>query len=753
MRLLHVFPAAELAQTAGGALEAMGKAFATIQRFRRRRRRQQDVDAPIVQFVDEFHETPRRIVTLLAEDGNIRENERMEATGQLGIVRLGARPLAQGLEVEPAHAFAAPPHRDIPAQHLDRSFGDGLVPGQASKGLTQLEIRGGIMGHEVGIRRQQGPQPVVGAAIEVEYVAVFLDQLDGGQEALPLQSVAVQVAGLGIGGENQHHTPFDQSVEKAREHHGVGDVCNEQFVEAQHRGIGREVARNQVEWIGSRTTRVQFAMYRQHEPVKMHAPLAGVGHGSVQEIHQESLATPDTAPEIDSAHRNGVGFSKAASKAGQPAARFAAARSEIVEQALQAIDTFELGIVRRISKCSDFGKIGPAQVDGPRLQRHGAAGGRLRPAPIPAAFGFKTVSPWIASGAHFIKKSGPLLYSGTTSRRTSCVFIQPLSALLMPNPDFQQSARDVLSVEAESIRAMAARIGPEFDHACRLLLECVGRVVVVGMGKSGHIGGKIAASLASTGTPAFFVHPGEASHGDLGMIIPNDVVIAISNSGETPEILTIIPLVKRMGVKLLAMTGRCESTLGRTADVCLDVGVAQEACPHNLAPTASTTTTLAMGDALTVATLKARGFTLDDFARSHPGGALGRRLLLYVGDIMHTGQRIPLVGEQAGLRDALIEMSSKGLGMTGIVDGANRLLGIFTDGDLRRTLGGQADVYDCRIRDVMTRNPKTTREDILAAELIKVMQTHSINGIFAVDDQNRVVGALNTLDLIRAGVL
>ncbi|KAA3623553.1 MAG: KpsF/GutQ family sugar-phosphate isomerase [Proteobacteria bacterium] len=323
----------------------------------------------------------------------------------------------------------------------------------------------------------------------------------------------------------------------------------------------------------------------------------------------------------------------------------------------------------------------------------------------------------------------------------------------MPDSDFQQSAREVLDVEARAIQALSSRIGPDFGRACRLLLGCEGRVVVVGMGKSGHIGGKIAASLASTGTPAFFVHPGEASHGDLGMITANDVVIAISNSGETPEILTILPIVKRMGVKLVALTGRTNSTLAASADVCLDVSVEQEACPYNFVPTASTTTTLAMGDALVVATLKARGFTLNDFARSHPGGALGRRLLLFVHDVMHSEDRVPVVSENASLRDALIEMSSKGLGMTGIVDEDGRLVGIFTDGDLRRTLARSVDVYDCQIRDVMTRDPKTTREDVLAAELIKVMQTHSINGIFAVDENRRVIGALNTLDLIRAGIL
>ncbi len=320
-------------------------------------------------------------------------------------------------------------------------------------------------------------------------------------------------------------------------------------------------------------------------------------------------------------------------------------------------------------------------------------------------------------------------------------------------PDFEAVAREVLNLEGETLQRIATRIDGAFGAACELLLGCQGRVVVVGMGKSGHIGGKIASSLASTGTPAFFVHPGEASHGDLGMIIPADVVIAISNSGETPEILTILPLVKRMGVRLIGLTGRPDSTLARSADVVLDVGVESEACPHNLAPTASTTATLAMGDALVVATLQARGFSPSDFARSHPGGALGRRLLVYVRDVMHTGDRIPLVYREARLRDALIEMTGKGLGMTGVVDDCGRLLGIFTDGDLRRTLGRHVDVYDCRIGDVMTANPKTTSADTLAAELLKVMQTHSINGIFAVDSEHRVEGALNTLDLIRSGIL
>jgi arabinose-5-phosphate isomerase len=317
----------------------------------------------------------------------------------------------------------------------------------------------------------------------------------------------------------------------------------------------------------------------------------------------------------------------------------------------------------------------------------------------------------------------------------------------------QDLGRAVIELEAEAIAALAPRINHDFAQACRLMLACAGRVVVVGMGKSGHIGGKIAATLASTGTPAFFVHPGEASHGDLGMITPPDVVIAISNSGETAEILTILPIIKRMGVKLISLTGNPESSLAHQADVNLNVGVAKEACPLNLAPTSSTTATLVMGDALAVALLKSRGFTPDDFARSHPGGKLGRRLLLYVSDIMHTGNSIPLVKEGASLREALLEMTGKGLGMTGVLDRDGRLCGIYTDGDLRRTLNTGIDVYKANIADVMTRNPKTTHADKLAAETVQLMRALNINGLFVVDDDKRVTGALNMHDLLKAGVV
>ena len=321
------------------------------------------------------------------------------------------------------------------------------------------------------------------------------------------------------------------------------------------------------------------------------------------------------------------------------------------------------------------------------------------------------------------------------------------------NATLQQLGRAVIELEAEALSALVPRINEDFAHACRLILDSQGRVVVTGMGKSGHIGGKIAATLASTGTPAFFVHPGEAQHGDLGMIQPQDVVIAISNSGETGEILTILPIIKRMGAKLIALTGNPKSSLARQADAHLDAGVAKEACPLNLAPTSSTTAALALGDALAVALLKTRNFTPEDFARSHPGGKLGRRLLLYVRDVMHSGDRIPLVPESASLREALLEMTGKGLGMTGVLDATGKLAGIYTDGDLRRTLNKGADVYNAKIGDVMTRNPKTCRADQLAAEIVQFMEQSNINGLMVVDADQRVQGALNMHDLLRAGVV
>ncbi|HEY9052459.1 MAG TPA: KpsF/GutQ family sugar-phosphate isomerase [Gammaproteobacteria bacterium] len=311
----------------------------------------------------------------------------------------------------------------------------------------------------------------------------------------------------------------------------------------------------------------------------------------------------------------------------------------------------------------------------------------------------------------------------------------------------------VIETELASVAALKARIDDEFVRACEAMFACEGRVIVTGMGKSGHIGGKIAATLASTGTPAFFVHPGEASHGDLGMITPKDVVIALSNSGETAEILTIIPILKRHGVPLISMTGNMKSSLAREADINLNVGVDKEACPLGLAPTSSTTVSLVMGDALAVALLEARGFTEKDFALSHPGGSLGRRLLLHVADIMHAGDAIPSVKQNASLRDALMEMTRKGLGMTAIVNDANEVLGIYTDGDLRRTLDKNIDFHKAGINEVMTHGCKTTHKNVLAAEALKLMQDHKINAILVVDDNNKLTGALNMHDLLRAGVV
>ena len=320
-------------------------------------------------------------------------------------------------------------------------------------------------------------------------------------------------------------------------------------------------------------------------------------------------------------------------------------------------------------------------------------------------------------------------------------------------PSFCEHGRDVVALEAKAVAALANRIDEGFVRACELILECKGRVVIVGVGKSGHIGGKIAATLASTGTPAFFVHPGEASHGDLGMITPEDIVLAISNSGESKEILTILPIIKRMGVKLIALTGNTSSSLTRQADASLDVSVEKEACPMNLSPTASTTAALAMGDAIAVALLRSRNFTREDFARSHPGGLLGRRLLIYVEDIMHTGEQIPLVTHDASLQDALLEMTSKGLGMTGVVDKQGCLCGIYTDGDLRRTLNQGVDVYKAKISDVMTHDPTTIGADRLAHEAVQLIRQHNFNGLYAVDSDNHVLGALNMQVLLRAGIV
>ncbi len=313
--------------------------------------------------------------------------------------------------------------------------------------------------------------------------------------------------------------------------------------------------------------------------------------------------------------------------------------------------------------------------------------------------------------------------------------------------------RRVLETEVAAVAALQGRRGAPFIEACRLLHDCTGRVVVTGMGKSGHIGNKIAATLASTGTPAFFLHPAEASHGDIGMITHADVVLAISNSGETGELITILPVIKRLGVPLIAMTGRVQSTLGKAAAAVLDVSVAEEACPHNLAPTASTTATLAMGDALAVAVLEARGFSEHDFARSHPGGSLGRRLLLHVEDVMRVGEQIPMVGPDASLRDGLLEISRKGLGMTAVVDAERHVVGIYTDGDLRRALYQPLYLRTRLMREVMRENPKTIAPRRLAAEAVHMMETYRITQLLVVDEHNVLVGALNVHDLFRAGVM
>jgi len=317
----------------------------------------------------------------------------------------------------------------------------------------------------------------------------------------------------------------------------------------------------------------------------------------------------------------------------------------------------------------------------------------------------------------------------------------------------KQLALAVIETELASIEAIKSRIDDNFVKACEIILGCKGRVVVIGMGKSGHIGNKIAATLASTGTPAFFVHPGEASHGDLGMITANDVVIALSNSGETGEILTILPIIKRLSVPMISITGKPNSTLSTEADINLDATVEKEACPLGLAPTSSTTVALVFGDALAVALLDARGFTEEDFALSHPGGSLGRRLLLHVKDIMHTGEDIPMVNEDASLRDALLEITQKNLGMTAIVNKQQQVIGIYTDGDLRRTLDKNIDVHTAAVKNVMTINCKTIQQNILAAEALTVMQENKINAMLVVDNSNVVIGALNMHDLLRAGVV
>jgi arabinose-5-phosphate isomerase len=318
----------------------------------------------------------------------------------------------------------------------------------------------------------------------------------------------------------------------------------------------------------------------------------------------------------------------------------------------------------------------------------------------------------------------------------------------------QQLGRAVLETEAQAVQALVSRVDERFITACQHMLHCAGRIVVTGMGKSGHIGDKIAATLASTGTPAFFVHPGEASHGDLGMITAKDVVLALSNSGETEEILTILPIIKRLGVPLITLTGNPDSRLARAASANIDVSVEKEACPLGLAPTASTTAALAMGDALAIALLESRGFTEEDFARSHPAGSLGRRLLLRIEDLMHTGEAVPRVAAGASLSEALLEMSRKGLGMTTVVDAHGRVSGVFTDGDLRRLLDhGEVEIKQLTVGEVMRPSCTTIDADRLAAEALRLMDDKRINALPVTDSDGKLVGALNMHDLLRAGVV
>ena len=330
----------------------------------------------------------------------------------------------------------------------------------------------------------------------------------------------------------------------------------------------------------------------------------------------------------------------------------------------------------------------------------------------------------------------------------------PPSAARLDDQLIRDSGRKVVEIEAQAIFALRDRVDEAFVRACYLLIGCSGRVVVSGIGKSGHIARKIAATLASTGTPAFFVHPAEASHGDLGMITAKDVVVALSNSGETDELLTILPVVKRKGVPLVAMTGNAQSTLARLADVHLDVGVSEEACPLGLAPTASTSAALVMGDALAIAMLESRGFTADDFAASHPAGQLGRRLLVHIYDVMHRGAEVPRVNADATVAQAMMEVTHKNLGMTAIVDANDQLLGVFTDGDLRRTLDdADLDIRTTPVTQVMTPGGKTIRADRLAIEAAQMMEHHKINAILVADEEGRLVGALNFHDLLRARVI
>ncbi|CAM4297479.1 KpsF/GutQ family sugar-phosphate isomerase [Vibrio astriarenae] len=319
--------------------------------------------------------------------------------------------------------------------------------------------------------------------------------------------------------------------------------------------------------------------------------------------------------------------------------------------------------------------------------------------------------------------------------------------------DYKSVANNVIDIELQAIEHLKQYINDDFTAACEMILSCQGKVVVMGMGKSGHIGNKIAASFASTGTSSFFVHPGEAAHGDLGMIESGDIVLAISNSGESSEILALFPVLKRLNNQIISMTGKPNSTMATLSDVHLQITVPQEACPLGLAPTSSTTATLVLGDALAVALLEARGFTAQDFALSHPGGALGRKLLLKLSDIMHSGDKLPKVSADTLIRDALLEITQKGLGMTAVVDEHNRLTGIFTDGDLRRILDKRIDIHTTKIGEVMIANPTSVSPELLAAEGVNIMQAKSINGLLLCNDEGELVGALNMLDMLRAGVM
>lgn len=321
------------------------------------------------------------------------------------------------------------------------------------------------------------------------------------------------------------------------------------------------------------------------------------------------------------------------------------------------------------------------------------------------------------------------------------------------NRDFKQSALSVIAIEQQAIGELTQYIDDNFVAACELILSCKGKVVVCGMGKSGHVGNKISATLASTGTPAFFMHPAEANHGDLGMLTEQDVLLAISNSGETSELLALLPVVKRIGVPIIAMSNSAANTLARYADVNLCIKVRQEACSLGLAPTSSTTATLVMGDALAVALLNARGFTTEDFALSHPGGSLGRKLLLCLSDIMLTNERLPLVKPQQSLSQVLVEISRKGLGMAGITDDAGKLVGIFTDGDLRRVLDARIDVHNVAIEQVMTANCITAPPTMLAAEVLKIMEKKKINSLFVVNEAGKPIGAINMQILLQAGII